>query len=219
MLRLLLGVTGLVGVIIAVPLLFAGGSLFWVDMALTDADGFINSPMLNIEVDGFALVIDPAKIESSPTIPDIPIAVSEMATLRIQATNLDANLGVFIGIASTGMLDAYLAGVSYAVVTGMDEGEMFLSYRMNAAGPSPAPPGEQEFWISSTAGVGNQQLYWELEEGDFSFVIMNEDASDGIAVEAIVGVRVPIIGPVGVGLLISGGLTLAIATILLAIAL
>ena len=40
MFRLLLGVVGMVGVLIAVPLLFVGGGLFIVDTALTDSDGF-----------------------------------------------------------------------------------------------------------------------------------------------------------------------------------
>ena len=71
----------------------------------------------------------------------------------------------------------------------------------------------------STAGIGAQELEWELEEGAVSFVVMNEDASDGLAIDAVAGVRVPLIGPVGVGLLIGGGVALAIGTILLALAL
>lgn len=219
MFRLLLGVVGLAGVLIALPLLFAGGTLFWVDTALTDANGFVNSTVMEIEVDGFALVAGPAEIEDLPEIPDSPIALGEIATLRIQAENLDADQGIFIGIAPTETLDDYLGGVPYAVVDDTDEGELFLSYRMNASDEPLSPPGEQEFWTSSTTGIGLQQLEWELEEGDVSFVIMNEDASDGLAIEVVAGVRVPLIGPVGVGLLIGGGVTLAIGTILLALAL
>jgi len=219
MFRLLLGVVGLAGVLIALPLLFAGGTLFWVDTALTDANGFVNSTVMEIEVDGFALVAGPTEIEDLPEIPDSPIALGEIATLRIQAENLDADQGIFIGIALTETLDDYLGGVPYAVVDDTDEGELFLSYRMNASDEPLSPPGEQEFWTSSTTGIGLQQLEWELEEGDVSFVIMNEDASDGLAIEVVAGVRVPLIGPVGVGLLIGGGVTLAIGTILLALAL
>ena len=219
MFRLLLGVIGLTGVLVALPLLLAGGSLFWVDTALTDENGFVNSTVMEIEVDGFALVAGPAEIEDVPEIPDSPIALGEIATLRFQAENLDADQGIFIGIAPTEILDGYLGGVPYAVVDDMDEGELFLSYRMNASDEPLSPPGEQEFWISSTAGIGLQQLEWELEEGDVSFVVMNEDASDGLAIEAVAGVRVPLIGPVGIGLLIGGGVALAIGTILFALAL
>ena len=219
MFRLLLGVVGLTGILIAFPLLFAGGSLFWVDTALTDENGFVNSTVMEIEVDGFALVAGPTEVEDLPKIPDSPIALGEIATLRIQAENLDTDQGIFIGIAPTEILDEYLGGVPYAVVDDTDVDEMFLSYRMNASDEPLPLPGEQEFWTLSTTGIGLQQLEWELEEGDVSFVIMNEDASDGLAIEAVVGVRVPLIGPVGVGLLIGGGVTLAVGTILFALAL
>ena len=219
MFRLLLGVIGLAGALIALPLLFAGGSLFWVDTALTDANGFVNSTVIEIEVDGFALVAGPAEIEDLPEIPDSPIALGEIATLRIQAENLNADQGIFIGIAPTEILDEYLGGVPYAVVDDTDEDEIFLSYRMNASGEPLSPPGEQGFWTSSTTGIGLQQLDWELEDGDVSFVSMNEDASDGLAIEAVVGVRIPLMRSVGVGLLIGGGVTLAIGTVLLALAL
>lgn len=219
MFRLLLGVIGLAGILVALPLLFAGGSLFWVDTVFTDADGFINSTEMEIEVDGFALVAGPAEIEDLPKIPDSPIELGEIATLRIQVENLDADKGIFIGIASTEILDDYLGGVPYAVVDDTDEDEMFLSYRMNVSDEPLSPPGEQEFWTLSTTGIGAQELEWELEDGAVSFVVMNEDASDGLAVEAVVGVRVPAIRPVSVGLLIGGGVALTVGTILLALAL
>ncbi|MFC2079205.1 hypothetical protein ACFLSZ_04425 [Candidatus Bipolaricaulota bacterium] len=219
MFRLLLGIVGLIGILVALPLLFAGGSLFWVDTALTDANGFVNSTVMEIEVDGFALVAGPAEIEDLPKIPDSPIELGEIATLRIQAENLDSGRGLFIGVASTEALDEYLGGVPYAIVDAVDEDETFLSYRMNASGDPLALPEGQGFWISSTMGTGLQELEWELEEGDVSFVIMNEDGSDGLAIEAVAGVRVPLIGPVGVGLLIGGAVTLAIGTIVLALAL
>lgn len=219
MFRLLLGAIGLTGIVIALPLLFAGGSLFWVDTALTDENGFVNSTVMEIEVDGFALVAGPTEIEDVPQIPDSPIALGEIVTLRIQAENLDADQGIFIGTAPTEILDNYLGGVPYAVVDDTDKDEMFLSYRMNASDEPLLPPREQEFWTSSATGMGLQQLEWELEEGDVSFVVMNEDASDGLAFEAVAGVRIPLIGPVGVGLLIAGGVALAIGTILFALAL
>jgi hypothetical protein len=48
---------------------------------------------------------------------------------------------------------------------------------------------------------------------------MNEDASDGLAFTTAVGVRVPILQPIGVALVIGGVALLAVSTILLAIAL
>jgi len=219
MFRLLLGVIGLAGILVALPLLLTGGSLFWVDTAFTDADGFINSSKMEIEVDGFALVAGPAEIEDLPNLPDSPIELGEIATLRIQAENLDADGGLFIGIAPTEILADYLGGVPYAVVDDVYEDEMFLSYRMSTSDGDLLPPGDQGFWTVSISGIGIQELEWELEEGNVSFVIMNQDASDGLAIKAVAGVRVPAIRPVSVGLLIGGGVALTIGTILFALAL
>jgi hypothetical protein len=219
MFRLMLGVIGLAGVLIALPLLFNGGSLYWVDTALTDENGFVNSVVMEVEVDGFALVAGPAEIEDLPEIPSSPIDLGQIATLRIQALNLDPDQEIFVGMAPTDLLDDYLGGVPYAVVDDTNEDGMFLSYRMNTSEQPLSPPAEQEFWTLSSTGIGFQELEWELEEGDVSFVIMNEDASDGLAFEAVVGARVPWIGPVSMGLIVGGAVTLAIGTILLAIAL
>jgi len=219
MFRLLLGAIGLAGILIALPLLFAGGSLFWADTVFTDADGFINSTEMEIEVDGFALVAGPAEIEGLPNLPDSPIELGEIATLRIQAESLDADGELFIGIAPTEILADYLGGVPYAVVDDAHEDEVFLTYRMNTSDVALLPPGEQSFWTVSASGIGIQELEWELEEGNVSFVIMNQDASDGLAIEAVAGVRVPAIRPVSVGLLIGGGVALTIGTLLFALAL
>lgn len=219
MFRLLLGVIGLAGVLIALPLLFVGGSFFWADTALTDANGFVNSRVMEIEVDGFALVAGPTEIEDLQEIPDSPVELGEIAALRFQAEHLEADKGIFIGVAPTDALDQYLGGVPYAVFENATEDEMFLSYRMNSSGETLSAPVEQEFWISSTSGVGLQELEWELVEGDVSFVVMNEDASDGVVIEAVAGIRIPMIGPVGVGLLVGGSVTLALGAILIALAL
>ena len=219
MIRLVLGVIGLAGVLIALPLLFAGGSLYWADAVFADADGFINSNTMDIEVDGFALVAGPADIEDLPEIPDSPIALGEIATLRIQAQSLDDETKLFIGAAPAALLDEYLGGVPYAVFDDTDEGEMFLSYRMNATQGPLLLPAEQPFWFQSTTGTGMQELEWELTEGDVSLVVMNADASDGMAIETVVGVRIPVLKPVGIGLLVGGGAALALSVLLLTVVL
>ncbi|MBU0596464.1 DUF4389 domain-containing protein, partial [Candidatus Bipolaricaulota bacterium] len=99
-----------------------------------------------------------------------------------------------------------------------DEGFVLL-YQTEVDGSVPPLPGDQAFWTASVQGIGEQALEWDLENGDVSFVVMNEDASDGLAFTTAVGVRVPILQPIGVALAIGGGALLAISTILLAIAL
>lgn len=216
MFRMLMGLIGVVGLVVAASLLFGGGSLLVLEATLTDEGGFINSVSFDIEVDGYAVVAGPAEIELTP---DVPVDLGEIATLRIRATHQDPTQGIFVGVADTTDIDAYLGGVPHALVEDLDEESFSLTYRVDASGEAPGAPGEQPFWINSTYGPGLQALEWEIETGDVSFVVMNTDATDGISFEAVVGARIPLIRPAGTGLLIGGGVALAVGTILLALAL
>lgn len=216
MFRILMGLIGVVGLVVATSLLFGGGSLLLLESTLTDEEGFINSVPFDIEVDGYAVVAGPAEIEMTP---DVPVDLGEIVTLRIRAIHEDPTLGVFIGVADTAAVDAYLGGVPHAIVEDMDDESFSLTYRIDASGEAPGLPSEQRFWINSTYGPGLQTLEWEVDTGDVSFVVMNEDAVDGISFEAVVGARIPLIRPVGNGLLIAGGVALAVGTLLLALAL
>jgi len=216
MFRILLGLIGIVGLVVATSLLFGGGSLLLLDATLTDEGGFFNSVPFDVEVDGYAVVAGPAEIDLTP---DVPVDLGEIATLRIHAVQKDPMGGIFVGIADAADVDAYLGGVPHAIIEDLDEESFSLTYRVDASEESPGPPGEQAFWISSTVGPGAQVLEWEIETGDVSFVVMNADATDGISFEAVVGARIPLIRPVGTGLLIGGGVALAVGTLLLALAL
>jgi hypothetical protein len=216
MLKLLLGLIGVTSIIVATSLLFGGGSLLWVDVALTDENGFINTVPMDVEVDGYALVAGPAEFELEP---ELPIEVGELATIRLQVENQSASRAIFVGVAETDALDVYLGGVSHAIVEEVEPESMSLSYRTGEPGQLPELPAEQEFWVRSIHGLGEQTLEWTLAPGDYSVVVMNEDASEGMSFDAVVGARVPVIRSIGVGLLIGGGLALTMGTILLAIAL
>ena len=216
MFRILMGLLGVVGLIAATSLLFGGGSLLVLESTLADEEGFIESVPFDIEVDGYAVVAGPAEIDLTP---DVPIDLGEIATLRIRASHEDPGSGLFVGVAYADDVDVYLGGVPHAIVEDLDEEEFSLTYRVDASGELPGAPGEQSFWIESTHGLGMQTVEWEIETGDVSFVVMNEDATDGMSFEAIVGARVPLIRTAGTGLLIAGGVALAVGTILLAIAL
>ena len=58
----------------------------------------------------------------------------------------------------------------------------------------PSPPGQEEFWVASVEGSGDQSLLWEPESGNWAVVIMNADGRAGVSVDVRVG------GQVGLGL-------------------
>jgi len=161
----------------------------------------------------------PAEIEDFPAVPNGPFSAGEIATLRIRAESLEPGNSLFLGFAESEDVDAYLASIPHAIVEEVDRNGLLLTYHIDATEASIAPPTEQPIWIQSKTGTEEPTLEWAVEEGDFSFVVMHEDATDGMALTADVGVRVPILGPLGVGLLLGGAVTLAVGTLLLAIAL
>lgn len=216
MFRLLVGLVGVTSVIVAAALLFGGGSLLWVDTTLTDADGYVNTVPMEVEVDGYALVAGPAEINIEP---ELPIDVGELATIRFRAENQSPSQGIFIGVAESVALDGYLGGATYAVIEDLGEDSFDLSYRTSTTGEIPLSPTAVDIWVTSTHGVGEQVLEWEIVSGDFSFVVMNEAATDELLFEIVVGARVPLVRPISVSLLVGGGLVLSLGTILLALAL
>ena len=58
----------------------------------------------------------------------------------------------------------------------------------NRAGDAPASPlGDQDFWVASASGPGEQTLEWEPKEGNWRAVVMNTDASRGVASKLSIG--------------------------------
>jgi hypothetical protein len=62
-------------------------------------------------------------------------------------------------------------------------------------------------------------LKWAIESGTYSFLLMNEDGSRGLDLEASIGIAVPsVLGGIGVGLFIGGLVVLALAVLMLYLA-
>ena len=93
-----------------------------------------------------------------------------------------------------------------------------LSLLFSADRELPGRPADQPFWISSTSGAGPQELIWEIEDGTYSIVVMNDDASDGLSFETRIGARVPLLKPIGTGLLVGGSVAVALGALLVALA-
>ena len=80
----------------------------------------------------------------------------------------------------------------------------------------PAAPATMEgLWDETATGTGTQTLTWDAHQGSWTFVLMQADASPGISVVATGGARVPYLTPIGVVLLVVGGLVLTAAVVML----
>ena len=82
------------------------------------------------------------------------------------------------------------------------------------AGDAPtSPPGDQDFWVASTSGSGEQTLEWEPEDGSWSAVVMNSDGSRGVASELSIGAELDAALWIGIVLLVIGALLAALAAL------
>jgi hypothetical protein len=72
--------------------------------------------------------------------------------------------------------------------------------------------------VVSAEGPGTQSLSWEVEEGEWTAVVMNADGSAAVDVTAEGGVKIPILLAAGIGILVAGLLLGGIAAGLLVLA-
>ena len=96
---------------------------------------------------------------------------------------------VFIGIAPTAAVNAYLADVRHATLTGFENGGPVLDVQ---SGQAPAlPPTRTDIWAAHSNGPATQSILWKPRNGEWTVVVMNADGTAGVAVDARVGAEVP----------------------------
>lgn len=127
---------------------------------------------------------------------------------RLQVTSA-AGGAVFAGIAPTQDVERYLAGTEHATLTDVDTSPFRATTQRVAGDRTPADPAAQDIWSASTSGTGTQSLEWDIEDGDWSAVVMNADGSAGVDVRASVGANASFLQPLGIGLL-GGALVLSL---------
>ncbi len=135
-------------------------------------------------------------------------------TLRLEAQSRD-DKPVFVGIARTRDVDAYLAGAARDVVTDLEFSPFEVDYDRVAGERRPRAPRAQDFWAASAHGRGTQTLSWDVADGDWSVLVMNAGGSAGVDARIDTGVKLPWLTPLAwsllgaglVGILISGLIT------------
>jgi hypothetical protein len=212
--KIALAVVGALVALIAVGLIAGGGGLLWAYGTQRSADGFFTSPEVTLSTDGYALTSTEIDLGSRP---GDWFPSGRLATVRLEVDSQDT-APVFVGIGPDTDVDSYLGGVEYSEVARIGPDPAHVTYR-SVAGEAPStPPSEQAFWAASTEGSGPQTLTWELEQGEWTVVIMNADTSPGVTVDAAAGARTELMVPVSAFLLVGGLVFAAIAAVLLVVA-
>ena len=190
--------------------LLAGGALMLWGDAQKDDDGYLSTARERFATNTYALTTESIDVDSGV---DWILDRDRWGKLRLEAQPRgDAPL--FVGIARTGDVDRYLRGTAHELVTDIEYAPFRADYRELTGDARPARPAAQRFWAASAHGPGTQALTWDVEDGDWSVVVMNEDASRGVDARVKAGADVPFLAGAGWGSLAGGLLVLALAATL-----
>jgi hypothetical protein len=196
----------IVVIILGVIALLSGGACAvggGVTAALFGPDGRFQSEDARFGSDTHALVFEADDIaDEEPSIGDLDPSDIKV---RIRATSTDSTKPLFIGLGRAEDVDAYLEGFEHEVVTDVADVDPFeLRTETTGGSGEPDPPADQSFWLEFSSGTGRQQIEHGVESGDFRVVMMNADGSPGFDVDGSIGVKVPYIFPIAIGLLVAG---------------
>jgi hypothetical protein len=137
--------------------------------------------------------------------------------VRVTAT-AQRETPLFLGVALASDVDRWLSGTARDEVTRAWGDVRAPGYRRIAGDlRSLSPPTEQTFWVREASGRGTIQLEWNplTADGRYILVLANADGSLSVAAQTHIGVKVPPLVPVGSGLLVTAGVLILIAFVLI----
>ncbi|MER6973378.1 hypothetical protein ABT304_20110 [Nocardioides sp. NPDC000445] len=206
--RIIAVVVGSVLLLISLGLIAGGGALA-VGSAQRDDDGYLMTDETTISAPGHAITSETITIETDAGV-DMPGRLIGKTKLAVTSAEEGP---LFIGLAPSAEVDAFLAGVGHSTIDGF-EGR-HPTYDVVDGGAPATLPADAGFWTASTSGTGTRSLTWEVESGDWTLVVMNADGHAPVTAEAAVGATLPALGTTIGVLLVSGGVLLLVALALL----
>jgi hypothetical protein len=160
-----------------------------------------------------ALTMENLDAITGPGAPELGPALGQVA---VRATAIPGQQ-IFIGVAAQSDVAEYLATVSHTELTEVTFDPFRPQYRETPGSAQPAPPGQQDFWISSAQGPGAQQIQVDLRHGSLAVVVMNADGHPAVAADLQAEVTLPWFAPATKGSLFGGLALLAIGAVLILI--
>lgn len=203
-------VVGSIVGLLALALLAAGGVLLWGNSE-KDQDGYLASGAERFSTPTYALATDDLDVDTDA--PGWLVNTDIFSKVRLQAQSNDGK-PIFVGVARTRDVEAYLRGSEHATVTDISYSPFRVQSHAVGGSRRPVSPTDQRFWVASTQGRGTQTLRWNVKDGDWAVVVMNADGSRGVDAAISVGATVPFLAAAGWGT-VGGGAVLLIAAGLL----
>ena len=208
--------------LVGLSLVAGAAFIVWANATQRDDDGFFTTSTERLSTPTYAITEEDVDLLGWPEggLGD----PGRLATVRVSASSASGE-PVFLGIASADDAREYLSGVERDEVVdsevdgGLGRG-FDVTYERVPGGAPDATPTAERFWAASAAGPGEQTLDWPLEEGEWTLVAMNADASRGVELDVELGAKVNFLGWIAAGLFAAGALLLlgGVAGIVLAAA-
>ncbi len=212
--RVVLIVLGSIVGLLGLGLAVGGGFLLWADRTQREG-GYLTTPTERFATSSYALTRERLEVDAGG--PNWIWNDDWLGKVRIRGEG-GSGKPIFIGIGPEAAVAGYLGGVAHADVEDIEVDPFRAEYRQIPGGAPRRPPTAQNFWAASASGEGRQTVTWKVRDGDWSVVMMNADASRGVAADVDLGAKLSFLLWVAIGLLIAGVLILggSIALIVLA---
>ena len=207
--RITLIITGAVTALIATALVL-GGSLALYGEIEKDDDGYLTTDAQRFSADTRALATENLDVDLGEG--DWVVRPDDLGKVRLEAESRDGK-ELFVGIASTSDVERYLGGVPHTAVRDVEAGpfdSFDADYTRHAGHGRPASPEHADIWVASNHGTGPQKVDWEIEDGDWSIVVMNADGSLGVDADVSAGADIPFLNELGWTALGSGSFALVL---------
>jgi hypothetical protein len=199
---------GIALAIIGVLLALAGGAV----LAIFGGDGEFDSGSGRLESPTAALVSEVADIQYD----DDATEVLGDTALRLSANSAGGER-IFVGIGPAAEVDQYLSGVAIDRVTDIEVDPFRVQSTRQPGTAEAEAPSDQTFWVAKNQSDGKASVEWKLRDGDYRFVVMNADGSPGVSADASLGVTIPNLPDIGLGLLVVGLLVLIGGVVLIVV--
>ena len=205
-------VGSLVG-LLALGLSAAGGVGLWAD-GQKDADGYLSTGSHRLAASSYAIASDDLDVDLDGA--GKVLHRDRYGDVRLAATSRNGK-DVFVGIARTRDVAAYLGRSAHATVTDVSTSPFHATYRAHGGVRRPAAPASERFWAASAHGAGTQAVKWEVRDGRWSVVVMNADGTRGVDAGVSAGASLPFLPAAAWGSIGGGALLLIVAAGLVAV--
>lgn len=189
----------------------AGGTLALADATERD-DGFLMTPTTSLVSDTYAITSEDAEVDTDGAPSWVPSLW--LGEVRIHARS-DTGDPLFVGVAPTSEVEGYLGDVSHAVLRDFRAGGRAVLVTTDGGAPASAPT-DQTFWTAQATGA-DATMTWDLEDGDWTIVLMRADGTTGVSADVSTGAELPVLDAIVAVLFVLAGLFLLAGALLIAI--